>query len=302
MLREEVRKKIKWIEISTRRLVEDVVSGQYRSHFKGSGLQFSEHRQYVPGDDVRHIDWKVSARSRDPLVKKYEEERELTVFVVADISASTEFGTQDRSTRERLAEMSAVLAHAANAAGDRVGALLFSGKIDHVVPPKKGRQQILRLTTDLLETQGSEQGTALGDALLTADRVMKHQGIVFVVSDFLAEGYEQPLRRLARRHDVVLIRIQDPGESLVNLKATVLVYDPERGASFELALQSKQVREAFEHSEQLVKELLLSLRGAGRGVEVLELRDPSGDLDALIAFMKLRKRYRKSSPSMGREA
>src|SRR6185295_13045743 len=150
MLPEELLRKVRQIEITTRKMVSDVMSGSYRSHFKGHGVQFSEHRLYVPGDDVRHIDWKVTARTRDPLIKKFEEERELTVFLVVDVSGSGSFGSDAKLKSEIAAEVGGMLAYAAIHTGDKVGVLLFAGEVECIIPPKKGRQHVLRIIRDIL--------------------------------------------------------------------------------------------------------------------------------------------------------
>ena len=205
-------KKIRQLELTTRRLMDEVMSGAYRSSFKGQGVQFSKHRIYVPGDDVRHIDWKVSARTRDTLVKKFEEERELTVLVVVDVSGSQSFGSKERLKVDAATEIAGMLAFAASMGGDKVGMVLFSSEVEKILPPKKGKAHVSRLLKELMGFTPKSAGTDLGVGLDAAGRVMKHKGIIVVVSDFLAEGYETSLRRLARRHDVVAIQVQDHAE------------------------------------------------------------------------------------------
>jgi uncharacterized protein (DUF58 family) len=231
VLPEEILKKVRLIELTTRKVVDTLMSGSYKSHFKGHGVQFSEHRQYVAGDDVRHIDWKASARARDPLVKKYEEERELTVFLVVDVSRSEAFGSGTKLKSQVAAELAGMLAYAAIHTGDRVGALLFAGEIEKIIPPKKGKQHILRIIRDVLayEPRSKAPGTDLKTALEAAGRIMKHSGVIFVLSDFLAEGYETSIKRLSRKHDVVGVRIGDPRELDVPSVGHLLVVDPETG-------------------------------------------------------------------------
>jgi len=227
MLPEELIKKVRHIEITTRKIVDDMMSGQYRSHFKGHGVQFSEHRQYVPGDDIRHIDWKVSARTREPLIKKFEEERELTVFLVVDASGSGQFGSGEKLKSEVAAEVAGMLAYAAIHTGDKVGVLLFSGGVDHIIPPKKGRQHILRIIREILGHKPKTPGTDLKGALDGAYRIMKHAGVVFVISDFLAEGYDIALKRLAHKHDLVAIQVGDEREWSVPSLGQICVTNPE---------------------------------------------------------------------------
>jgi uncharacterized protein (DUF58 family) len=187
MLPEELLHKVRHIEITTRKMVDDLMSGGFKSSFKGHGVQFAEHRLYVPGDDVRHIDWKVSARSRDPLIKKYEEERELTIFLIVDVSASKNFGTTRKLKSELAAEIGGMLAYATARAGDKVGMLMFAGGIEKIVPPKRGRQHNLRIIRDILSYKPMTKGTDLKGALESAHRMMKHSGVVLIKSDFVAQ-------------------------------------------------------------------------------------------------------------------
>lgn len=292
MLAEELLKKVRRIEITTRRVVDDVMSGQFRTHFKGQGVQFSEHRQYVPGDDVRHIDWKVSARTRDPLIKKFEEERELSVLLVVDVSGSTDFGSAARIKRDVVAELGGMLAYAAVRTGDKVGALLFAGEVEEIIPPAKGRKHVLRIVRRLLEHAPRTRGTALADALDAAGRAMKHGGIVFVVSDFLAEGYERSLKRLARRHDVVAIRVADPRERAVPDVGRLLLADPETGEERLVDTGSYAFRkwvEEFLKSDQA--RARQSLQG-GR-VESLQVSTQEDYGEALVRFFNARSRRRR---------
>lgn len=229
MLPEELLRKVRLIEITTRKVVDDVMSGQYRTQFKGHGMQFSEHRLYVPGDDVRHIDWKVSARTRDPMLKKYEEERELTVFLVVDVSGSKGFGSKSKLKAEVAAEITGMLAFAAIHSGDKVGLLLFGGEVEKIVPPKKGKQHILRLIREVLGYKPRTKGTDLKGALESAGRIMKHTGVVFVISDFIVQGYENSLKRLARRHDVIAISVGDEREARMPELGQMIFLDPESG-------------------------------------------------------------------------
>lgn len=292
MLRDELLRKVKQIELTTRKAVDDVMSGQYRSHFKGHGVQFAEHRQYVAGDDVRHIDWKVSARSREPLVKKYEEERQLTILIVVDVSQSKNFGSGERLKSEAAAEVSGMLAYAASQTGDKVGVLFFAGKVEKVIPPKSGRQHVLRIIRDILSFQAKTQTTELGDALESAARLMKHSGVIFVISDFQAKNYETGLKRLARRHDVVAVRVKDIRESELPKRGHFLFVDPETqtekvvdlsSASFQKWMQSKLNAEESQ------------FQGALRGGRIehlnIQTRDDYGD--AVVRFFRARARRKK---------
>ena len=230
MLPDELAAKVKRIEITTRKWVEDALSGQYRSQFKGLGVQFSEHRQYLAGDDVRHIDWKASARTKEPLLKKYEEERERTVFLVIDNSSSSHFGTAQKTKKEMLAEIGGMLTYAASFTGDKVGLILFSGQVDRILPPKKGRQHVLRMIREILEPPPpSPGGSNLTLALESTLRILKHSGVVFILSDFIAENYETVLKRVGKKHDAVALWIQDQREFEVPKLGYFKAQDPETG-------------------------------------------------------------------------
>ena len=229
MLSPDLLKKVRRIEFQTRRWVTNVMSGRYRTHFKGQGMQFAEHRLYAPGDDVRHIDWKVSARSQEPYIKKYEEERELTVLLIVDVSGSEWFGSTSRLKSEVVAEVGGMLAFAATLTGDKIGAILFAGEIEELIPPRKSRAHVQRIIKSLLTHKPRTLGTNLSAALESARRVMKHNGIVFIVSDFLAKDYSNELKRLSRKHDVIALKIQDPRETEIPKLGKILLTDPETG-------------------------------------------------------------------------
>lgn len=229
ILPDELMKKVRRIEFSTRKLVNDVLMGGYRTSFKGQGVQFSEHREYMPGDDVRHIDWKVSARTRDPLIKKFEEERELTVLMIIDVSGSKEFGSRNVLKSEMAAEIAGMIAAAAIHTGDKVGAMLFSSEVEKIIRPNKGQAHILRLIREVLGYEPRKAGTNLEAALTSAARMMKHSGIVFIISDFQSAKYDIALRRLAKKNDVVAVWLKDPAETEIPLGIPLLIQDPETG-------------------------------------------------------------------------
>jgi uncharacterized protein (DUF58 family) len=220
---------VRLIEINTRKKVDDVMSGSYKTHFKGHGVQFSEHRQYVAGDDIRHIDWKVSARTRDPLIKKFEEERELTVFLVVDVSGSKKFGSGTKLKSEIVAEIGGMLAYAASHSGDKVGVLFFADQVEKIIRPGKGRSHVQRVIRDLLGFEPKTHGTQLGKALDSTRRVMKHSGIIFILSDFMGTGYEKSLKHLSRKHDVIAIRLTDDREDSIPELGLLRLFDPETG-------------------------------------------------------------------------
>ncbi len=236
MLTPETLRKIRRIELRTRRLVETSFAGAYHSVFKGRGIVFDEVRPYMPGDDVRDIDWNVTARTGEPFIKRYREDRELTVMIVLDASASIMFGTADRLKRDMAAELGAVLAFSAISNNDKVGLLLFSDTIETFIPPRKGRKHVLRLIRDLLAARPKRRGTDLSNALRTVNRVLSQRAIVFLISDFLVdtESYARDLMVLGRKHDLITIVASDPLEESFPAVGLVTVQDAETGAVYAL--------------------------------------------------------------------
>ncbi|HEU4586998.1 MAG TPA: DUF58 domain-containing protein [Gemmatimonadales bacterium] len=238
----EILRQVKAIELRTRGLVGSLFAGEYRSVFRGQGMEFAEVRTYQPGDDFRSIDWNVSARMGTPFVKTYTEERELTVMLVVDRSGSTRFG--DPVTKAGLAvEVGAVLALAAAEQNDRVGALFFTDEVEHVVRPRKGRRHALRVIRDLVAFEPRGTRTDLGAGLNYAGRLLRHRSIVVVMSDFIAQGWERPLRRLASRHDVVAITVDDPREEQLPESGWIELTDAESGQRVLVDTGNRAVRE-----------------------------------------------------------
>ena len=215
MIPREILRQVRLLEITTRGLVNDVFSGEYHSVFKGRGMSFAEVREYRYGDDIRGIDWNVTARTGSPHVKVFEEERELTLMLVVDVSASAHFGTRARMKSELAAELCGVLAFSAIKNNDKVGLILFSDRIERFVPPRKGRRHALRVLRELLYHPAQGTGTDIAGALEYLARVTRRRAVAFLVSDFLAEGYEQALSVAARRHDLVAVRVGDVREAEV---------------------------------------------------------------------------------------
>ncbi len=291
MLSEEVLKKIKKIEITAKKIIDDSVTGNYRSHFKGQGVQFSEHRVYMPGDDVRHIDWKVSARTRDPLVKKFEEERELTVLILVDLSGSGVFGSQEKLKNEVAAEVAGTLAYAATHTGDKVGALLFSDIVELTIPPKKGKHHVLRMIKDVMSFSPENKGTSLKIALDSANRVMKHAGVVFIISDFLDEDYEISLKRLARKHDVVAICLEDQRESSIPQSGLICLEDPETGEEAIVDTRSSAFQRWFQENRSFEKQKREDLFKRCQ-IDSLVIQTHDSSIDLLIKYFKSRSRKR----------
>ena len=262
----ELLKKVRKIEIKTRRLSDHVFGGEYHSTFKGRGMTFSEVRQYQFGDDVRAIDWNVTARYNEPFVKVFEEERELTLMLVIDVSASEIFGSQQQFKREYLTEIAATLSFSALQNNDKVGLLLFSDQIELYIPPKKGRFHILRIIRELLEYEPLGSGTNIGLPLEFLFGVLKKKAIVFLLSDFMDKGYEKTLQIAAKKHDLTGIRVYDPREKSIPNIGLVPMQDSESGAVRWINTQSKAQRLRYEkHFQQLSQdfETIFKKNGAG---------------------------------------
>jgi uncharacterized protein (DUF58 family) len=227
----ELLKKVRKIEIKTRGLSNQIFSGEYHSAFKGRGMAFSEVREYQPGDDIRSIDWNVTARLNHPYVKVFEEERELTVMLIVDVSASGSFGTQKQLKQELITEICAVLAFSAIQNNDKIGVIFFSDQIEKFIPPKKGKSHILRIIRELIAFKPSHTGTNIREALRYFTNVIKKRSIAFVISDFMDQGFEDALKIANRKHDVVTLRIYDKREMELPDVGLLRVVDAETGAS-----------------------------------------------------------------------
>ena len=247
MLTNDLIARVRRIEITTRQLVEDGLAGEYHSAFKGRGMEFDEVRQYVPGDDVRTIDWNVTARTGEPYVKSYVEERELTVMLAVDVSRSGDFGTRNRFKRELAVELAAVMSIAATTNNDKVGLLLFTDRVELLVPPMKGRTHVLRMLRDLLAYDPVGTGTDIRLALDTIYVLLKRRSIVFLVSDFLADpgAYRQAMLVTNRRHDVVAFDISDPMEREIADVGIIALEDAESGHQRWVDTGDKQWRQDF---------------------------------------------------------
>ncbi|MDE2804832.1 MAG: DUF58 domain-containing protein [Gemmatimonadota bacterium] len=245
MIPREILKQVRLLEITTRGLVNDVFSGEYHSVFKGRGMSFAEVREYRYGDDIRGIDWNVTARTGSPHVKVFEEERELTLMLVVDVSASARFGTRARMKSELAAELCGVLAFSAIKNNDKVGLILFSDRIERFVPPRKGRRHALRVLRELLYHPAEGTGTDIAGALEYLARVTRRRAVAFLVSDFLAEGYKRALSVAARRHDLVAVRVGDAREEAIPPMGFVEFQDPETGRRVVVNTSGRAFRERF---------------------------------------------------------
>ena len=245
MLPKDLIKRIRKLEIATRKVVSDMLAGQYQSVFKGRGMAFSEVRQYQPGDEVRTIDWNVTARMNDTYVKVFTEERELTVMLVVDVSASKEFGSKDRSKAEMAAEVAAQIAFSAIANNDRVGLILFSDQVEKVVPPRKGKKHVLRVVSDILSFKPKGKGTDINAGLDYLSRIAKRKAVTFLISDFLASEYDKALRIVSRKHDLVPVVLSDPFEVEFPSLGLVDLEDAETGHRWLVDTSDPRVRGRF---------------------------------------------------------
>ena len=245
MIPKQILKKVKRIEIRTRGLVNDLFGGEYHSVFKGRGMTFSEVREYQPGDDIRLIDWNVTARTGSPFIKVFEEERELTVYLIVDISASGEFGSNQQLKREFGAEIAAVLGFSAIKNNDKVGLILFSEDVEKYVVPKKGKSHVLRVVRELLYTDSKKSGTSIKKALDYLLKVAKRKSVIFLISDFLDDGYWSSLKVVNRKHDLIGIQLYDPAEISLPDLGLSKIEDPETGSAFWIDTSSKSSLKAL---------------------------------------------------------
>ncbi len=241
----ELLKKVRKIEIKTRRLSDHIFGGEYHSTFKGRGMTFSEVRQYQFGDDVRSIDWNVTARYNEPFVKVFEEERELTMMLMVDVSGSELFGTQEQFKNEVVTEIAATLAFSATQNNDKIGLILFSDKVELFIPPKKGRSHVLRIIRELIEFHPESKQTNLAEALKFLSNVMKKKAIVFVLSDFITDDYHQTMKIVSGKHDVTGIRVYDKREEQIPNLGMVQMQDEETGELMLVNTSSKKVRRNY---------------------------------------------------------
>ncbi len=289
----EIFKEIRKIEIATRRLVNDQLAGQYQSVFKGRGMAFDEVRQYQHGDDIRLIDWNVSARMNDVYVKLFTEEREMTVMLVVDVSASGMFGTALQTKSRLAAKVAATLAFSAIKNNDRVGLIMFTDKVEMVVPPKKGKKHVLRVISEILRFRPTGRGTDIKTGLEYLGRLAKHRSVAFLISDFIDEGWERALRLAETKHDLIPICITDPRENALSNLGVVYMEDPETMEVVPVDTSSKRVRAAFEEAVKLKKAQRESLFRKLR-VDYINLSTEDPDLSSLVNFFRIRaKRARR---------
>jgi len=285
----EILKKIRRIELRTRRLVNSTFAGQYHSVFKGRGMNFEEVREYAPGDEIRAIDWNVTARMNAPYIKKFTEERELTVMLVVDVSASGVFGSVELSKREIAAEVASILAFSAINNNDKVGLLLFTDGVELFIPPKKGRLHTLRLIREMLFFEPKGKGTDLAAALDYMNRVITRKAVVFMISDFIAPDFTKALTVSSRRHDLVAVTVSDPGESELPDVGIVTLEDAETGEQIDINTSNRSVRRGLaDLNEKRRRDLERLLRS--RRVDIVSLSTAEDYLIPLRAFFEQRER------------
>lgn len=289
MIPKEILKKIRRIEIHTKKLVNDLFSGEYHSTFKGQGMEFEEVRQYAPGDDIRLIDWNVTARTGYPHIKKFKEERELSVVLLVDASSSGQFGTRDRFKSEIAAELCALLAFSAIKNNDKVGLIIFTDQIEKFIPPQKGRPHVLRLIREILFFKPEGIGTDISGALEYFNKVIKRKSVVFLISDFLSENFFKPLQIANNKHDVVAMKISDPRETSFDNVGLLELEDAETGEVFTIDTSSKQFRREFtakaeEDNAQLKREFQLI------NMDFINIRTDQSYIVPLINFFKMREK------------
>jgi uncharacterized protein (DUF58 family) len=288
----EILKKVRQIEIRTNREVTDVLGGQYHSVFKGRGMEFEEVREYLPGDEVRSIDWNVTARLGHPFVKKFKEERELTVMLVVDVSASGQFGSVRQTKNELAAELAAVLAFSAIRNNDKVGLIMFTDQIEEYIAPKKGRRHVLRVIREILAFQPKGRGTNLTRALDYLNHVQRRRAVTFVLSDFQVGDEElvrKKLRVASKRHDVVALSLRDPREEELPVVGLVELRDAETGERVLVDTFDRNVREGFAAKARARLEALRRLLRSA-SVDQVEIRCETDYMQPLIKFFRMRER------------
>ncbi len=292
MLASEIIKKIKRIEIRTRRIVDHLTGGAYRSVFKGQGMEFDEVREYMEGDEIRTIDWNVTARAGTPFIKKFVEEREMTVFLLVDISASGKFGSGTQSKKELIAELSALLAFSAIRNNDRVALLLFSDRDELYIPAKKGKGHVLRLIRELLAHEVQGKKTDIKRALEQVNRLQKRKAVVFLISDMLDKNYDQALKISAKRHDLIGMRIQDKVEKKWPVSSLVAIEDAETGEVLNFSTVRTKVRNLFtKYSEKRMAATTQLFKDSG--VDLIDIENGEDFVKPLMKFFKKRQRKRK---------
>ncbi len=296
MLSPEIIQKIKRVHIRTGRMVDTIMAGQYRSIFRGAGIEFEEVREYTPGDEVKSIDWKVSARMGRPFIKRYREEREQVVMLLVDMSASGRFGTTEHIKRETAAEIAAILAFNAIRNNDKAGAILFTDQVERYIPPKKGSAHVWRLIREIFTFQPQRTGTDIVAAVDFLARVCRKRSVAFLVSDFLTEGFGHPttlrLRSAGRKHELVSILVSDPGEFRLPEAGMVMLRDLETGAVRCLDAGHRDTRQRYLAARQAVHDNILRVHKQ-MDMDCIEMSTDADAADALVRYFRYRERRRR---------
>ncbi|MBF0099703.1 MAG: DUF58 domain-containing protein [Desulfobacterales bacterium] len=289
----ELIKKIKTVHIRSSRLVNTMMAGQYKSVFKGSGIEFESVREYSPGDDVKSIDWKVSARMGKPFIKLYQEEREVIVMLLIDMSASGNFGTTDRLKIETAAEIASILAFNAIKNNDKVGAIFFTDQVEKYIPPKKGSAHIWRVIKEIFTYEPVHRGTDIVSAVHYLGSVCSKRTVTFVISDFLTSNYIKPLRIASKKHEMICIVLQDKGEFVLPQSGIIMIEDMESGQMMAIDASDKRIRQVFElHQQEQFKKTLSLL--TQNDIDCLQIATHDSVPDALTKYFRIReKRMRK---------
>jgi len=292
LLNRDLLKKVKKIELSTRHLVNEVFGGEYHSVFKGRGMEFAEVREYSPGDDIRTIDWNVSARTGVPFVKLFEEERELTVMILVDASASGAFGTRVQMKRALAAELSAVLAFSAVKNNDKVGLIIFTDRVEKYIPPRKGRSHVLRVIREVLDHEPEHQGTSINTALEFMSRVIRKRAVIFMISDFLDKDYEKSIKQACRKHDMLSFHLQDPWEIELPNLGLIQIHDGETGETSLINTGKSSFRKTYAAKSKERTDSLLAFFKSN-GLDYLPIRTDVPYVDPLINFFRKRASRRR---------
>lgn len=292
MIPKDILKQIRRIQITTSRKATDVFAGRYQSVFKGSGMEFEEVREYTPGDDIRSIDWNVTARTGTPFVKKFVEERQLTIMILLDISMSCRYGTADRLKSELAAELCSVIAFSAVKNSDKVGMITFTDGVEKFIPPRKGLKHVLRVIREALYNQPKGTGTDINNVLEHLNRVVKRRSITFLVSDFIAADFKRTLTVTNKRHDLIAVNILDPSERALPEAGIVKLHDAETGTPFMLDTSDRSVRDEYARRSAARKASLEKIFSSA-GVDNLCINTAESYVEPLIKFFKKRERRKR---------
>lgn len=283
MIPQEILKKVRLIEIKTRHVVNDIFGGEYHSAFKGKGMEFAEVREYVPGDDIRDIDWNVTARTGKPFIKKFDEERELTVMLMIDVSASGFYGTGDTLKSDLMVELSSVLSFSAIKNNDKVGLILFSDKIEKFIPPQKGKSHVMRIIRELIFYKAEDQKTDISQAIEFVQKVVKRKSVIFLLSDYLDSSFHKPLCHLNNRHDVVSIKFDDPSELHMPNLGMIKIHDSENQKSVWVDTSSNRIRNIMKTSILDADKSLKQFFNKNK-IDFIPINTSNGYIEPLISF------------------